>query len=214
MAVRNVDASDTPLPAWRRALPELRSDRVVLRELKRSDAPALHHVASIPEISRHTWPPPPTLEAVERYIEWTLVKRARGEYLCFGVIPRPETEIAGMFELRSFHAALARVELGFVLDPRWWGSGVFVEAAELVCSFAFNVLGVHRIEARASAENPRGNAALRKIGARIEGRLRSAFMSEGRHIDQYLWAIVTEACRSVVCPPAHRASAVCNAQVM
>jgi ribosomal-protein-alanine N-acetyltransferase len=212
MAVRNVDGSDTPVPAWRHALPELRGERVVLRELTRSDAPALHHVASMPEISRHTWPPPPTLEAVERYIEWTLVKRARGEYLCFGIVPRLETKIAGMFELRSFHPALARVELGFVLDPRWWGSGVFMEGAALVCSFAFNVLGVHRIEARASAENARGNAALRKIGARIEGRLRSAFISEGRHVDQYLWAIVNEASRAVASPPIQSASAVCNAE--
>ena len=201
MAVRKVDASDTALPGWRRALPDIRGEHVLLRELKRADAPALHRVASMPEISRHTWPPPPTLEAVERYIEWALVKRARGEYLCFGIVPRRETEIAGIFELRSFHPALARVELGFVLDPRWWGSGVFVEGADLVCSFAFDVLGVHRIEARASAENPRGNAALRKIGARIEGRLRSAFMSDGRHIDQYLWAIVNEASRAVACPP-------------
>ena len=53
--------------------------------------------------------------------------------------------------------------------------------------------GTHRIEARASAENPRGNAALRKIGARKEGRLRSAFVSQGRYIDQYLWAIVDDA---------------------
>lgn len=214
MAVRNVDGSDTALPTWRRTLPEIHGERVLLRELQRADAPALHRVASMPEISRHTWPPPPTLEAVERYIEWTLVKRARGEYLCFGIVPRPEVEIAGIFELRSFHPALARVELGFVLDPRWWGRGVFVEAADLVCSFAFDVLGVHRIEARASAENPRGNAALRKIGARIEGRLRSAFTSEGRHIDQFLWAIVNDASRAVGCAPTRCASPLRNAETI
>jgi RimJ/RimL family protein N-acetyltransferase len=44
-----------------------------------------------------------------------------------------------------------------------------------------------------SVDNPRGNAALRKIGARKEGRLRAAFEHEGRYVDQYLWAIVNRA---------------------
>jgi ribosomal-protein-alanine N-acetyltransferase len=190
MALRDVESGAVPLPHWRRALPEITGERVILRELRPSDATALYRVASLAEIARHTWPPPGTVEAVEHFIEWTSVKRARGEYICFGIVPRREGEVAGMFELRPFHPGCLRVELGFILHPAWWSTGLFAEAAGLVCDFAFRVLGTHRIEARASAENPRGNAALRKIGARKEGRLRAAFVSQGRYIDQYLWAIV------------------------
>lgn len=71
-----------------------------------------------------------------------------------------------------------------------WGTGVFTEATQLIREFSFAVLGTQRIEARVSVDNPRGNAALRKIGARREGRLRAAFIHEGRYVDQYLWAIV------------------------
>jgi ribosomal-protein-serine acetyltransferase len=67
---------------------------------------------------------------------------------------------------------------------------VFDRAARLLVDFATAVLGVHRIEARASVDNARSNAALRKFGARREGRLRAAFAREGRYVDQNLWAII------------------------
>ena len=181
-----MDAEDL----WRRGLPEIVSDRVTLRELRQSDAATLFRVVCTPEIVRHTWPPPSTLEASERFIEWTLAKRAAGEYICFGIVPRGTVDIAGLFELRPLQPGFFTVELGFVLDPSWWGTGLFSDAARLIRDFAFGVLGVHRIEARASIENPRGNAALRKMGARKEGRLRAAFLSDGRYVDQYLWSIV------------------------
>lgn len=212
MALRDLEVGALPLPDWRRALPEITGERVILRELRPSDARTLHRVASIPEISRHLWPPPPTVAAVEQFIEWTFAKRARGEYICFAITPRPGTELAGMFELRSCHSGLIRVELGFFLDPACWGTGVFSEAGRLVCAFAFDVLGVHRIEARASVENPRGNAALRKMGARKEGRLRAAFVSEGREIDQYLWAIVNDGRQAAYVPANNPAASVADSE--
>ena len=54
-------------------------------------------------------------------------------------------------------------------------SGVFMEGAELIVDFAFDTVGVHRLEARATVRNGRGNGALRKIGAVQEGLLRKSF---------------------------------------
>lgn len=56
--------------------------------------------------------------------------------------------------------------------------------------FAFNAVGVHRIEVRASVANARSNAALQKIGAHKEGLLRAAFVHDGEYEDQYLWSFV------------------------
>jgi ribosomal-protein-alanine N-acetyltransferase len=138
------------------------------------------------------WPPPSTLAAVTQFIGRTHVKRELGQYICFGVEPAGAREIAGLFELRPLQSNFFRVEIGYFLHPDWWGTGVFSEAARLIRDFSFTVLGTQRIEARVSVENPRGNRALRKIGATREGRLRAAFVHEGRYVDQYLWAIVNK----------------------
>ena len=59
-----------------------------------------------------------------------------------------------------------------------------------VAEFAFDTVGVHRLEARAAVKNGRGNGALRKIGAVQEGLLRKSFLKDGEYLDQALWAIL------------------------
>ena len=58
--------------------------------------------------------------------------------------------------------------------------------------FAFETLGVHRLEARAAVQNGRGNGALRKMGAVQEGILRKSFLRNGEYLDQVLYAIVED----------------------
>ena len=176
---------------WREGLPLMVSPRVVLRELRRSDAPALFEVARSPEIMRHSWPPPPTVEDCERFIEWASTERAAGKYAAFAVVPRDRLTAAGLFELRPLQPGFFRAELGFFIAKSLWGTGVFPDAAGLVCEFGFKAVGVHRIEIRSSVHNRRSNAALQKIGAKQEGRLRAAFVYDGRFEDQYLWSLVS-----------------------
>lgn len=175
---------------WRAGLPLLVNDRVTLRELRRSDAEALHRIARCPDVARHMWPAPPDVAAFERFIEWTCVERAAGRYVCFGIVPDGATEASGLFELRQMQPGFFRGELGCLMDPALWGTGLFQGAARLMLDFAFGVMGVHRIEARTAADNVRSNVAMRKLGARNEGMLRAAFVRDGSFVDQQLWAIV------------------------
>jgi len=57
---------------------------------------------------------------------------------------------------------------------------------------AFDVIGPHRLEARAAVANGRGNGALRKVGAMQEGILRQSFLRNGEYLDQTLWTILDE----------------------
>jgi RimJ/RimL family protein N-acetyltransferase len=141
-------------------------------------------------VARHSWPAPPTVEAFERFIEWSWAERAAGRYTCFGVVPRDSITAAGIFELRPLQPGFFRAELGYFIDKPLWGTGVFHDGARLMVDFAFNAVGVHRIEVRASVKNARSNAALQKIGAHKEGLLRAAFVHDGEYEDQNLWAFV------------------------
>lgn len=190
MAALGSACDGQPQSDWRRGLPTLANDRVVLRELRVSDAPALLRIVHAPEVARHTWPPPDTVDALEQFIEWSRTERASGRYLAFGIIPVGSDEIVGLFELRQLQPGFFRGELGFALSPTVWGTGLFIHAMRLLLGFATEVIGIHRIEARASVDNARSNAALQKSGARKEGVLRAAFVCEGKFVDQNLWAIV------------------------
>jgi RimJ/RimL family protein N-acetyltransferase len=56
----------------------------------------------------------------------------------------------------------------------------------------FDVVGTHRLEARAAVANGRGNGALKKLGAVQEGLLRKSFFRHGLRLDQLLWSILDE----------------------
>jgi RimJ/RimL family protein N-acetyltransferase len=199
------EVNDEILPgvmAWQAGLATIRSPHVTLRELRASDAPSLLTLLSTREVACFISPPPSSLEGFERFIAWTHEQRAAGQFICFGVVPRGMDVAVGTFQLRRLDATFKTAEWGFALGSPFWGSGLFVESAQLVLRFAFDTLGVHRLEARAAIANGRGCAALRKVGAVQEGVLRRAFLRDDRYFDQTLWTIVDEDWRESLPTPA------------
>ena len=177
---------------WQRALPTLRGKQVVLREMCASDAPSLCALLTTEEVSRFISPAPTTVAGFERFIAWTLRQRRAGTYACFAVTIDSTDTAIGIFQLRELELGFGLAEWGFAIGSAYWGSGVFMEGAELLLTFAFDTVGVHRLEARATVRNGRGNGALRKIGAVQEGLLRKAFFKNGEYFDQALWTILDE----------------------
>jgi ribosomal-protein-alanine N-acetyltransferase len=175
---------------WRQALPVLTSETITLRELRASDAPSLLAMLSTEEVSRFISPPPTTVEGFERFIAWTQRERAAGNYICFGIVPHGMEHAIGLFQVRQLEPGFGTAEWGFCMGSEFWGTGIFVEGARQVVSFAFETVGVHRLEARAAVKNGRGNGALRKMGAVQEGVLRKSFLRNGQYLDQVLWTIL------------------------
>lgn len=186
-AATTVSTSD-----WRQSLPVLTGTMVTLRELRLSDAPSLLAMLSTEEVSRFISPPPTTVEGFERFIAWTHRERAAGNYVCFAVVPHGMDTAIGIFQVRQLEPGFATAEWGFAIGSAFWGTGVFVDAARMLVNFAFEVVGTHRLEARAAVANGRGNGALRKIGAVQEGVLRKSFLRNGEYLDQVLWTILDE----------------------
>ena len=177
---------------WRKALPVLAGSMVTLRDLRLSDAPSLLAMLAAAEVARFISPPPTSVEGFERFIAWTHRERAAGSYVCFGVVPQGMSMAVGIFQVRQLEPEFATAEWGFALGSAYWGTGMFLDAAKLVVDFAFEEIGVHRLEARAAVVNGRGNGALRKLGALQEGILRKSFLRNGEYLDQMLWSILDD----------------------
>ena len=177
---------------WRQGLPVLAGSTVTMRELRASDAPSLFALLTAEEVSRFISPPPSSVEGFERFIAWTLRQRHAGSYACFAVTLDGSDTAIGIFQLRELETGFGTAEWGFAIGSPYWGSGAFQEAGELMLAFAFETVGVHRLEARAAVRNGRGNGALRKMGAVQEGRLRKSFLRNGEYLDQMLWTILAE----------------------
>jgi len=177
---------------WQDALPTMTGSTLTLRELRTSDAQSLFMLLTAEEVARFVSPPPSSVEGFERFIAWAHRERAAGRYACFAIVPQGSDTAVGLFQLRQLEAEWETAEWGFVLGSPYWGNGMFAEGANMVLDFAFETIGVHRLEARAAVRNGRGNGALRKVGAVQEGVLRRSFFRHGEHLDQALWGILKE----------------------
>ena len=191
MALRSVPATlAVATPDWRETLPVLTSALVSLRELRVSDAPALRQVLTTEEVTRFISAPPASVQGFEQFIQWSNAQRAAGEQICFGVVPHGGDTPIGIIQVRQLAHGFDVAEWGFALAQAFWGTGLFHEAAELVLAFAFESMGVRRLEARSAVANGRGNGALGKLGAVREGVLRKSVSCGGQRLDQVLWSIL------------------------
>jgi len=197
--VHTADPATTTSRDWRGGLPVLTGDGVTLRELRLSDAPALLAMLATEEVSRFISPPPTTVEGFERFIAWTQRQRAAGEYVCFGVVPHGSDAAIGLIQFRALAPGWETAEWGFAIGSAYWRCGVFVASAEVAVNFAFDAIGIHRLEARASVKNGRGNGALRKLGAVAEGVLRQSFRRHEEYHDQNLWTMLATERTKAVC---------------
>jgi RimJ/RimL family protein N-acetyltransferase len=187
-----MQATATPIVSsdWQQGLPTLAGEQVVLRELRASDAASLFALLTTEEVARFISPPPTSVEGFERFIAWTLRQRTAGTYACFAVTLRGFDTAIGIFQIRELQPGFGTAEWGFAIGSQFWGTGVFQEGAELVLDFAFDTIGVNRLEARAAVLNGRGNGALQKVGAVQECVLRKSFLRNGQYLDQVLYAIL------------------------
>jgi ribosomal-protein-alanine N-acetyltransferase len=177
---------------WRAGLPVIESAPVTLRELRLEDAPSLLSMLKTDDVARFMSPPPTDVQGFERFIAWTQAERAAGRQVCFGVVPAGCDEAVGVFQVRQLEPGFATAEWGVAIGSAFWGCDLYQESATLVAEFAFDTLGVHRLEARAAVMNGRANGALQKIGAVQEGVLRRSLLKDGQYYDQILWSILRD----------------------
>jgi RimJ/RimL family protein N-acetyltransferase len=206
LQTRQVPTTSVVTTDWKTGLPVLTGSRITLRELRVSDAPSLLAMLTTEEVSRFISPPPTTIEGFERFITWANRQREAGTYVCFAIVPHGMDTAVGLFQIRELEPGWGTAEWGFAVGSAFWGTGMFTEGAQMVLEFAFETIGVHRLEARAAVLNGRGNGALRKVGAVREGILRRSFLRDGQYLDQALWAILAEdwrAATNIVFPVIH-----------
>ena len=181
--------------SWRLGVPALRNEAVALRELKISDAPMLlEHVSG--SSVQYLTPPPQSVEDFTRFIRRARVERRRGAQLSLGIVPGGQSAPVGLAQIWAIEPDFSTAEWGFVLGESVWGTGLFGASARLLLDFAFDTLGVVRLETRIVEANVRGNKAMLKLGAAREGTLRCGFRSGDTFMDHVMWSILAHEWRA------------------
>ena len=177
---------------WRNELPSLSGRVVLLREPATQDLGPLVDLLSLGDATRFGLDDPVSDVAVQELIERFARERASGVAATYVITLTTSRTIVGLVQVRQLDPSFEAAEWECTIAPSWRGSGIFLDAARLIGSFAFGTLGTHRIEARVLLQNGRANGALRKLGAVQEGVLRRSVRRAGEYFDQVLWSLLKE----------------------
>ncbi len=189
MAVNPLELNTTD---WRRALPALSARGLLLREPGGDDVSALVELLSIADATAFGFAGAVGDASVREFVARARRDRTAGFAFSYVITMGSAQTVVGLIQVRQLDPAFEAAEWEATLTPFVRGTGVFVEATRLVGSFAFNGVGVHRLESRVLLQNGRANGALRKIGAVQEGVLRRSVRRNGEYLDQVLWALVKD----------------------
>ena len=179
-------------PNWRSELPTLAARLVTLREPTTSDLRSLMDLLLLGDASRFGIDEPVSEVAVQQLLDRIAREREAGIAFSFLVTISSSRAVIGLVQARQIDLSWESAEWECTLAPSWRGTGAFLETARLVGSFAFGIVGVHRLEARVLLQNGRANGALRKLGAVQEGVLRESVRRGNAYLDQVLWSVLKE----------------------
>jgi ribosomal-protein-alanine N-acetyltransferase len=174
-------------------VPQLTTQRLVLRAFEPEDAPAVHALLQDVEMASTmaTVPFPYPEGAAEEWIARHPETHASGEAVVLAITLREEGTLVGAMTLRV-DLAHRRGELGYWVGRVHWGRGYATEAAEAMMRWGFRVLGLHRVHAANMTRNPASGAVLRKLGMRNEGTLRGHLLKWGMLEDLDVWGILED----------------------
>lgn len=168
------------------ALPELRTERLLLRPFRSEDVDDVFVYATDPEWNRYLGLPEPyTRRMAEEFVARAILADP-GKNPIWAIVY--EGRVSGGIDFRIRRRGLA--EMGYSIAQPLWGQGLMTEAARAVIEHAFESMGIVRIQAYADLRNKGSWRVMEKVGMTREGLLHSNGAIRGESIDDVLYAIV------------------------
>ena len=170
----------------------LEGDRVTLRPIEEADIEFLQRQVNDPRI----WRPIGRSRPMNREQEREFFENdVCGDDTVVLMIVADSTPV-GTVGLHSFDWEAGRAELGYWVAPEHHERGYGTGAAERVVAYAFDQLGLHRIEARVFELNEPSRRLLESVGFTQEGVHRDVEFIDGAHQDAYWYGLLEDEWRA------------------
>ena len=173
------------------SLPTLKTDRLILRPIKRSDAQDLYAYAQDPAVSRHVlWDAHKNVQESRQFIRAARRQYRRGLPGSFAITLKDSGRMIGTVGFMWINLDYRSAEVGYSLSRAYWNRGIMTEALRAVIAFGFDTLRLNRIEAQHETDNPASGRVMAHVGMQYEGTLRQRLKNKGRFVDVALYAIL------------------------
>lgn len=148
---------------------QIQTKRLIIREFTENDLDVFASLVAHPEVMRFSLAGPLSREKAKEYLQkrildhyakygfglWALIRLEGRQFLGF----------AGLIQQTVDKEEI--VELGYRLDPEWWGMGFATEAGEAICRYAFEQLKLNRLISVIEPKNVQSLRVAERLGMRL-----------------------------------------------
>ena len=174
-----------------RRIPTLECRRLILRKMDKSDAADMFEYASNPAVTKYlTWDVHPNVRFSANYLAYIQSRYRAGEFFDWAIELKENGKMIGTCGFTRFNFPSYSAEVGYVLNPAYWGCALAPEALSRVMRFGFEYLGLNRIEAKCMSGNVQSRRVMEKVGMTYEGTSRESMFIKGRFVSVETCAIL------------------------
>ncbi len=160
---------------------------VTLRHLERSDAPAWYAYLADPAVVEHTsWDLRSIDDLQANFDDYASADASSSMRLA--IVLRDGGQLAGTIGLNAISPQHRTAEIAYDLAPAVWGQGVATSVVDAVVDWAFQRLGLLRIQATVLESNSRSLRVLERCRFEREGYLRCYRQIRGKSGNFWLLA--------------------------
>ena len=166
---------DNPEPI---TFPVFETERLVLRDIRLSDAGDVFAFAGDPVVQQWDGGPVADIATVAEWIEKDHAAAADRRMFVWGITLKSSDTVIGRVSLSNWEKHNAHIEVGYDLAKDYWRRGIGSEAVWAVVRYAFDGLHVHRVHAFPTMDNVASIRLLEKLGFVHEGTNREILLMD------------------------------------
>lgn len=173
-------------------LPKLETERLVLRQSTIEDAGDIFAYSKLEEVSYNAgFPPSQSIENTYEYLNNFYLNsyKAKKIPVGYGITLKDENKVIGTITFNTRHSDDV-FEMGYTLNPSYWGRGIVPEAGHALLEVGFTILNLHKIELKCYDYNQRSIRVAEKLGFKLEGTIRERQDIRGNRCNQYIYGLL------------------------
>lgn len=174
-------------------IPTLETERIILRKISVDDADDMYEYSKEYGVTKYlTWSPHADKGVTLDYLIYLQDRYKTGDFFDWAVVCKDTDKMIGTCGFTRFHFKDNGAEIGYVLNPNYYGKGIATEVVGRVVRFGFENLRLERIEGRFMIENEASRRVMEKNGMIFEGVRRNGMLIKGQYRNIGICSILKE----------------------
>ena len=170
--------------------PILETDRLALRKLSMEDAEELFHLRTNEDAMKYI--NKPRLKSIAEVQELITKMNDNSVRIQWAITLKKEDKIIGVIGFHRIEKEHYRAEIGYMLHPQYWNSGIMTEAITRVINYGFNDMKLHSMEAIINPANEVSRKILKNFKFIKEGYYKENYFFEGTFLDSEVYSLLKQ----------------------